>query len=251
MIIGKSAASLMYAWRTQQKCILLDDFVFHHLSDEFDNIDFSEFNVQSARELIPNLIFAMSLTSLLLHGGNVSSFRIDNKELITKGNTKITIGEDLEIFDGEPTGINQVFDDFYWRAGKPHDTMIIESEEDFCKRIFFYETRRSNVSKIVKDFTVISRMSDDELLDPSYGNGIVRIKTQRMFKKNDIKGEFSWQRGDKRYYKKVKFDFEKRFVLPELNQKMTFEQAWNLEQKKEKPWTMWKKLMSKEKTWLD
>ena len=213
MIIGKSAASLMYAWRTQQKCILLDDFVFHHLSDEFDDIDFSEFNAQTAREMIPNLIFTMSLTSLLLYNGNVSSFRSENQELITKGNTKIVINEEVEIFDGKSIGVNQVFDDFYWRAGKPHDRTLIKSEEDFCKRIVFYQSRRSNVSKLVKDFTVVSLMSDDELLDPSYGNGIVRIKTQRMFKKNDIKGEFSWQRGDKRYYKKVKFDFERRSVL--------------------------------------
>ena len=241
----------MYAWRTQQKCILLDDFVFHHLSDEFDDIDFSEFNAQTAREMIPNLIFTMSLTSLLLYNGNVSSFRSENQELITKGNTKIVINEEVEIFDGKSIGVNQVFDDFYWRAGKPHDRTLIKSEEDFCKRIVFYQSRRSNVSKLVKDFTVISLMSDDELLDPSYGNGIVRIKTQRMFKKNDIKGEFSWQRGDKRYYKKVKFDFERRSVLPKLKQKMTFKEAWNLEQKKEKPWIMWKKLMSKEKTWLD
>lgn len=251
MIIGRSAASLMYAWRTQQKCVLLDDFVFHHLSDEFDDIDFSEFNVQTAREMIPNLIFTMSLTSLLLYNGNVSSFRLENQELITKGNTKITINEEIEIFDGEPIGINQVFDDFYWRAGKPHNTTLIKSDEDFCNKIVFYQSRRSNVSKSVKDFTVVSLMSDDELLDPSYGNGIVRIKTQRMFKKNDIKGEFSWQRGDKRYYKKAKFDFERRSVLPKLIQKMTFKEAWNLEQKKEKPWIMWKKLMSKEKTWLD
>lgn len=250
MIIGSTLTSLLYAWRLQRKCILLEPFLFHPWSDEYLDIDFSEFNVENAEQLKNNLTFIMGLTSLLIHQDNVSSYRPQTNVLITKGNTRIQLKEEAEIFDGKKTGQNQVFDEFYWRSGQPHDNLLFQTDDRFCNRIHFATSKRSSVSNRVKDFTVVSNLSDRMLLNPDYGNGMTRIKTQRIFKSEGLKGEFSWQRGDKRYYKKIKFDFVGREVLPRLEQKMTFKEVWEMEQKEGEQWKMWKRLMSREKTWL-
>jgi hypothetical protein len=250
LIVGRTIASLLYAWRLQEKCILEEPFCFHWLSDEFDNIDFSEFNVQNSEQFCQNLFIIMGITNLLMYPGRIATYREEDNVVITKDNTRIQLKDKPKRFDGKNLGINQVFDEFYWRAGQAHDRTLVQTEDNFCNRIYFYETQRHSVHKSVKDFTVASYLTDSELLSPDWGNGMTRIKTHRIFKSEDIKGEFAWQRGDKRYHKKVKFDFVDRKVLPRIEQKMTFKEVYDMKQKEGKEWIMWKKLTSQEKTWL-
>ena len=250
MIVARSLTGLLYAWRLQEKCILVEPFCFHNLSDEFAGIDFKDYNVQNSEQFMASLITIMSITSLLLHYGNVASFREEDKTIITKGNNRIEIKEDVEIFDGKDLDENQVFDEFYWRAGTQHILTKIKGDDDFCKTIYFYPSERQTVHNSVKDFIVASIMTNSQLLDPDYGNGMVRIKTQRMFKENGLKGDYAWTRGETRYYKAIKFDFVDRIVVPRIEQKMSFKEVFNMEQKEGKEWKMWKRLMSREKTWL-
>jgi hypothetical protein len=93
-------------------------------------------------------------------------------------------------------------------------------------------------------------LSDKQLLDPDYSQGIARLKAARIFKSEGLKGDYAWQRGDKKYYKSIKFDFADRTVLPKVEQKMTFKEVYEMKQIKGEPWKMWKRLTSKEKTWL-
>ena len=248
MIVGKTISSLLYAWRLQEKCILLDPFLFHPLSEEFETIDFSDFNVENAKQLSENLLFIMSFTNLLQHGGNIANLR--DGVIITKGNRRIQIDSDIEFFDGKNLGFNEVFDHFHWRSGQSHQTTLVKTDDNFCKTLVFYESTRNGVNTATKDFTTVSNLTDNELLDADYGQGMVRIKTARILKSEGFKGEFAWQRGDKRYYKSIKFDFAGRDVLPRVEQKMTFKEVWNMKQKEGTPWKMWKRLISREKTWL-
>ena len=250
MIVGRTISSLLYAWRLQEKCILLEPFLYHPLSAEFAGIDFSEFNVENGEEFTQNLLFIAGFTSLLLHGGNIAGFRPEDKKIITKGNRRIMINSDVKIFDAKNLGFNEVFDSFYWRSGQAHDIPQIKTEDNFCKRVVFYESRRNGVNRQTKDFTTASYLSDKELLSADYGQGMARLKTARMFKSEGLKGEFSWQRGDKRYYKSIKFDFAGREVLPRVEQEMTFKEVYEMKQVEGEPWKMWKRLTSKEKTWL-
>tara|TARA_R100000458_G_C8261975_1_gene237394 strand:+ start:1063 stop:1818 length:756 start_codon:yes stop_codon:yes gene_type:complete len=250
LIVGRTISSLLYAWRLQEKCILLEPFLYHPLSEEFEDIDFSEFNVENGEEFTQNLLFIAGFTSLLLHGGNIAGFRPEDKTIITKGNRRISFNSDVKIFDAKNLGFNEVFDSFYWRSGQAHDTSQIKTEDDFCKRVVFYESRRNGVNRQTKDFTTVSYLSDKDLLSADYGQGMARLKTARIFKSEGLKGEFSWQRGDKRYYKSIKFDFAGREVLPRVEQEMTFKEVYGMKQVEGEPWKMWKRLTSKEKTWL-
>ena len=250
MIVGRTISSLLYAWRLQEKCILLEPFLYHPLSEEFEDIDFSEFNVENGEEFTQNLLFIAGFTSLLLHGGNIAGFRPEDKTIITKGNRRISINSDIEIFDAKNLGFNEVFDSFYWRSGQSHEKTLVKTEDNFCKRIVFYESRRNGVNRQTKDFTTVSYLTDKELLDADYGQGMARLKTARIFKYEGLRGESAGSRGDKTYYKSIKFDFAGREVLPRVEQKMTFKEVYEMKQVEGEPWKMWKRLTSKEKTWL-
>ena len=250
MIVGRTISSLLYAWRLQEKCILLEPFLYHPLSEEFEDIDFSEFNVENGEEFTQNLLFIAGLTSLLLHGGNIAGFRPEDKTIITKGNRRISINSDIEIFDAKNLGFNEVFDSFYWRSGQSHEKTLVKTEDNFCKRVVFYESRRNGVNRQTKDFTTVSYLTDKELLDADYGQGMARLKTARIFKYEGLRGESAGSRGDKTYYKSIKFDFAGREVLPRVEQKMTFKEVYEMKQVEGEPWKMWKRLTSKEKTWL-
>lgn len=249
MIVGKTISSLMYAWRLQRKCILLEPFSFHPLSEEFVDIDFSEFNVENPTQLKDNLLFIMNFTNLLQYGGNIANLR-DDGVIITKGNRRIALKDSPQIFDAKNTGFNAVFDNFHWRSGQQHQKTIIKGDEDFCKTILFYPSIRHGVNSLTKDFTAVSYLSDKELLDPDYSQGMARIKTARILKYEGLRGDFAAQHGDKKYYKSIKFDFAGREVLPKVEQIMTFREVWETKQIKGEPWKTWKRLTSTEKTWL-
>ena len=249
MIVGKTISCLLYAWRLQVECVLQEPLLFHPLSEEFENIDLSSFAVRSPVQLKNNLLFTMSLTNLLKYGGNVSSLREDGT-IITKGNRRIALKDSPQIFDGKNTGFNSVFDNFHWRSGQQHQKTLVKTEDNFCNRVVFYPSTRHGVNSLTKDFTTVSYLSDKELLNADYSQGMARLKTARILKYEGLKGDFAWQRGETRYFKSIKFDFAGREVLPKVEQKMTFKEVWEMEQVQGEPWKMWKKLTSTEKTWL-
>jgi hypothetical protein len=249
VIVGRTISCLLYAWRLQRQCILLEPFLFHPLSEDFDDIDFTEFNVSSSEELKDNLLFIMGITNLLKHGGNVASLREDGV-IITKGNRRISLKDSPQNFDGKNTGFNAVFDNFHWRSGQQHEKTLVKTGDNFCNRIVFYSSTRHGVNSLTKDFTTVSYLSDKELLNSDYGQGMARIKTARILKFEGLRGDFAWQRGEKKYYKSIKFDFAGREVVPRVEQKMTFKEVYGMKQVKGEPWKTWKRLTLKEKTWL-
>ena len=87
-------------------------------------------------------------------------------------------------------------------------------------------------------------------MNSDYGQGMARIKTARILKSEGLRGDFAWQRGEKKYYKSIKFDFAGREVVPRVEQKMTFKEVYGMKQVKGEPWKTWKRLTLKEKTWL-
>jgi len=249
VIVGRTMTCLLYAWRLQKECILQEPFLFHPLCSDYYGLDFQEFNVETPSELKNNLLFIMELTNLLNYAGNISNLR-DDGVIITKGHRRIALKDSPQIFDGKNTGFNAVFDNFHWRAGQQHQKTLVKTEDNFCNRVVFYPSTRHGVNSLTKDFTTVSYLSDKELLDADYGQGMVRIKTARILKYEGLKGDFAWQRGDKKYFKSIKFDFAGREVLPRIEQEMTFKEVWEMEQVQGEPWKMWKKLISTEKTWL-
>jgi len=252
LIIGNSIEALLYAWRTQTKIVSPNlSYVFRH-DKTFVNYDFSFINAKNPKQLYSNLIFVMSLNSLLLFQGNISSVREEGKEvtIITKGNRKVTIvTEEIVHFDKQASSYN-VYDFFDVREMSSHnEKQILDPTSNFVNQIDFYNSPRTTQSTH-NDLVGSSRMTPEDLLDPNLGQGIVKIKIARMLKSAGIKGKFAWQRNEKRYYKKPKIVFYKRVIVPTIETIMTFKDVYNLEQNKGKPWKMLETMRKKEGTSL-
>jgi hypothetical protein len=246
IIIGRTPSCLLFSWRTQTPCILKSHLIYHCCDSQFEDLDFSEFNAKTISEMVTNLSFIMTFTGLLLHPSNVQSLRIDDKiNLITNNNRKIVYDAEAIQFDGKQDKLFDVYDEFYWRRGSAHKVDSLASRERFCRRIDFYSSNRRNVRPDTKDLTVVSILDAEQLLSPDYGNGVVRIKALRMMAKAGLKGQLGMIKNGKEYYKRIKMDFHKRESIPRFKQMMGFEEAFQMEQQREKPWKTFEKLRFK------
>lgn len=249
IIIGRTPSCLLFSWRTQTPCILTHDLTYHRCDPQFEDLDFSEFNANDPIEAITNLSFIMGFTGLLLQPNNVQNLRIDsNINLITNNNRTIIYNAEPVHFDGKQEKMFDVYDEFYWRRGTAHDVDVLMSRDRMCRKISFYSSRRRNVRPDTKDLTVASVMDENELLNPDYGNGMVRIKALRMMHDAGLKGQLGMVKDGKEYYKQIKMDFHSREAIPRFKQKMTFKEVFEMEQQKEKPWKMFETLRFRQRT---
>jgi len=200
--------------------------------------DFEFMNAANPKQLYNNLTFALGLTSLLIYPNKISNIRKYKKEvnIITSGNRKITLHVDeFDRFDKETEMFN-VYDFFDTREMSSNDaTILTDPDGDFIYQLNLYKTPRVEHNK-TKDLVGSSRMNMKQLLSPDYGQGIAMLKMLRMLKSAGINGKFAWQRGDKRYYKRPKLEFYRRVTSQVLKPKYSFDEIYNMEQIREKPW---------------
>ena len=247
MIIGKTLESLLYARRTQQRIILVDPTYVFRFDDEFKDYDFSFINASDPKELWINLCFAMSFTSLLLFPDNVKSIRETDSglDVFTKGSKLKTIfADDIEYFDQKVDDQYNVYDFFDTRATRYHDKQEIRDTDDFVKKINFYTSPRVDKGN-TKDLVASSVMTREQLLDPDWGNGIVKLKVLRMLASEGITGHLSVRTATKEYYKKPKIEFYKRVTSERYIPSLSFDKVYNMEQIEGEAWKIIQKLRAK------
>ena len=250
LIIGRSLESLLYAWRTQTKIVVQDpEYVFRH-DLRLLEYDFEFMNAENPKQLYNNLTFALGLTSLLICPNKISNIRKYKKEvnIITSGNRKITLHVDEVIrFDKEANSFN-VYDFFDTREMSVNDaTILTDPQGSFIYQLNLYDTPRTSHNK-TKDLVGASRLTMKELLSPDYSQGIAMLKMLRMLKSAGINGKFAWQRKDRRYYKRPKLEFFRRVTSQLLKPMHSFEEIYNMEQIRERPWKTLETLRKREKT---
>ena len=250
LIVGRSIESLLYAWRTQTKIVVKDpEYVFRH-DKRFEKYDFSFMNANNPKELYNNLVFALSLTSLLLCPGNIATIREqdDCVNIVTRGNRKLSVHpKEIIHFDSESSMFN-VYDFFNTREMTPTELSTLEdAETDFIYQINFYKSPRVFSSR-TRDVVGASRMTQEQLLSPDLGQGIAMLKMLRMFKAAGVKGKFAWSRKDKRYYKRPKIEFHRRVISRQLIPKHSFEDVYKMNQIEGDPWKMLEKLRKRQET---
>ena len=204
-------------------------------------------NAKDPRELWVNLCFVMSLNSLLLFPDNVENIRETEAglDVFTKGSKIKHIKTDsVKYFDQKLDNLLNVYDFFDTRSMRVHDKREIEEEGLFANRINFYRSPRVD-NGITKDFVVSSVMTPEELLDPDWGNGIVKIKALRMFASEGITGMLSVKTEKKTYYKKPKIEFYKRVVSERWQPMLSFDEIYNMKQEKGEAWRMAQTLKAK------
>ena len=249
MIIGRSLSSLLYCWKTQTRCIIHEPIQPHRFDKEYCGYDFSFANANDSKELWVNLCFTMALSSLLLFPGNVESIREedDGIAVITKGSRIKRLKTDsLTYFDEKIADSFDVYDFFDTKLMRRHDRNELLDSDDFVSQINFYKSRRDSVS--TKDLVASSRMTREQLLDPSYGNGIAKIKVLRMLKSEGITGPLSVRTEKKTYYKNPKIEFFERVVSERSKPLHTFKEVFNMKQTEGEEWKMIQKLKARQTT---
>jgi hypothetical protein len=248
IVITRSIEGLLYAWRNELKCVVHKPLYIDKYSEEYDGLDFSFLNAENANQLWSNLSFAMALSGLLLCPDNIENIRHveDGIDIVSKGQRIMNIKSDKILnFDEKIQDSFDVYDFFDTRSTKVHDHWQIDDDSDFVRRINFYVSPRIGVKKCTKDFVSLSRMTQKELLDPDYGNAIVRLKAMRMMSDNGITGPLSVRTETKTYYKKPKVDFYKRIVSERTKKIFSFKEVYDMEQARGDSWKMIQKLKAR------
>lgn len=229
------------------RCIIHDPLYSHRFDKDYEDYDFSFMNSKDPRELWSNLSFAMAMSSLLLVPNNVESTREEEGGItvVTKGSRIKKFKTDGVIYFDEviPNTVD-VYDFFDTRSTRVHDKTEILDSDDFVRQINFYPSPRSSVA-VTKDLVTSSRMTTEQLLDPAYGNGIVRLKTLRMLKSEGITGPMSVKTEKKTYYKKPKIEFFKRVVSERTKPLYSFSEVYGLKQIEGEAWKMIEKLRAR------
>lgn len=185
----------------------------------------------------------MAMSSLLLFPDNVESMREepDGITVVTKGaRIKNVKTDSLIYFDEEIKDSFDVYDFFDTKLMRRHEQDELLDSDDFVKQINFYKSPRDSVS--TKDLVTSSRMTREQLLDPSYGNGIAKIKALRMLKSEGITGPMSVRTEKKIYYKNPRIEFFERVVSERVKPLHSFEDVYNMRQIEGEEWIMIQKL---------
>ena len=88
------------------------------------------------------------------------------------------------------------------RGGK-HEIDLIETTDDFVSKIWFYPTDRIDGNSPVKDACIVSRLTEQQLLDFDYSQTMARFKMVAEMESRGMKGTFNGlsPTGTPKYYK--------------------------------------------------
>lgn len=251
LIIGCSIESLLYAWKTQTKIVVKDpEYVFRH-DRRFSNLDLSFMNAENPKQFYNNLVFALSLTSLMLCPDNVATIREEDDavNIVTKGSRKLVLHPNEIIYFDKETDVFNVYDYFDTREMTRNGISQLTDDDDFIYQLDLYKSPRSCNTRS-RDMVGSSRMTHEELLSPDLGQGIAMIKTLRMLKAAGVTGKFAMERKGKRYYKKPRIEFYRRVVSRQLKPKFSLKKIYNMKQEQGEAWKMLEKLRKREETSL-
>ena len=241
IIVGRSLTCLLYAWRTQTRCIVKDPEYIYRFDKRYSGYDFSFMNATNVKELWSNLSFAMSVSSLLLYPNDIQTIRMeDNLTIMTKGNRRIIFHPDEVVMFDKEENMFGVYDFFDVKHLKPHSVTRIEDNSDFVSQLDFY-----TFNGPTRGLLAASKMTQKEVLDPDLGQGIAKLKAVRMMEDEGLTGPFSRTYKGKRYYKKPKIEFHKRVVTPLFESNCSFGEAYNMKQKEGEAWKMIERLRTR------
>jgi hypothetical protein len=114
---------------------------------------------------------------------------------------------------------NLVFDWIHVRRGLVHKfDRIFDRGGDFVKKLIFYPSERISGNNHMKDVVAVSHLTDEELLDPEYGELYVRFKVVDIMKRAGIRGKrngFRYGDRNRPTFLQVRLDPPRREVFPQ------------------------------------
>lgn len=162
-----------------------------------------------------DLAFSLSITKYLPFSDMIIALRLENENLlkaVTKNGLVLSIKfsnliiTDDYMLEGLPPSIgktntdNWVIDWFDVNIGSihPHD-FIIDDNEQFVKKIYFYISKRTFKNSTKKDLVSVSKIKEEDLNTFDYSETMARFKILKMMDSAGIKG--NWDKTNQRYVK--------------------------------------------------
>lgn len=207
VVIGSNLNAVLYAYKTNSIFInnsVYSIFPFDEIGLSLDLGNTVLGPEESKRDVFNSLAYDISMYGMSPFSGILESLRvntIDNElNVITKnGHVSKCKYNFLRIFDSNMiSGLPfdemgklqnyRVFDWFNVRSGAQHEHEYLYSDDDFCKKIYFFLSPRIDGNKSKKDLVVESIISEKNINNVNYSDTIARLKTASMMKESGIKG---------------------------------------------------------------
>jgi len=230
LVIGENLNAIIYANQNSAKILSLHEptiLPFNQFHTEFDlglrNVKLGD----SKYDVNRHLTFDAALSGRIPFTDNLVSVQIDSEsnlvKAITKNHSVVSIRYDkLRIFNtdgvrGLPFEVPMVINDYTvvdWfdvKSGAKHQhDFIIDPENSFVQKIYFYLSERTDGNVHYKDLISKSILTKEELHSPDYSDAVARLKTISMMKEAGIKGTSN----GKKQFLPIKLEFYRREVIP-------------------------------------
>jgi hypothetical protein len=215
IIIGSSLGALSYAFRHGLPVFfttprrphrfeyfnapkIIDDLRITHEENKLTTPNGEVYRGQKKVFLWEKLAFTLNLSGLCPLNGSATNLRIENNNLLKAYNDFSLISsiefDKATIFD-ENLNIETrkieppryvVLDWFSAHSGGKHNIDLIQTEDEFVKEIWFYESDR--VHSGIKDICAISYLTEDQVDEFEFSDTYARFKTQKIMELNGMKG---------------------------------------------------------------
>ena len=250
VVIGSSLEALTYAFLNNLPVIHTKICKPHFLERFKDDQNLSMFEIDNKQitlktnnKAIPvgikkiflweKLYFNLSLSGLIPLESKCVSIRLSDN-IIRASTSKARLAKikfnQLIIFDDHCfTGLGsykikektyEVYDWFKVRSGMKHEYDIIDGDNNFVNKIYFYQSDRVDGNHPFKDAISYSILTKEQLNDFEYSDINARFKTLYLMKKQGIKGTRNGRDSlnkDKYKYYAVKIENVKREVIESKN----------------------------------
>ena len=207
IVIGGCLSALLYSYYNNCPCIFSKPDIPFEFDVFDDKYDFSFLGVKEPSRIAiwKRLVASLSLGGLLPMSDKVESISIQENMLkaITKNSRlgrfefeKLIIFSDVDIrglpgIKEQKIGKCRVIDWFHVRSGMQHDHDLLQTEDEFIKKVIFYPSDRfgNQASKrIRKDLVALSHLDEDQLGVFEYSDTMAKFKIIQMMKDIGIKG---------------------------------------------------------------
>ena len=237
IVIGGGLNAQVYAYYTKCPCICGNNaapFRFDMLQKEVVQ-ELSGQNKNSL-QIWESLNFILGLSGQLIMGDKVASINIRDDILkVTTHNSrlarfkfnKLVVFDDhnvygLPLIKERKIGKSRVLDWFDVRSGMEHEHDLLETKDEFIRKVIFYPSDRFGnqaSGRIRKDLVAVSFLEDHQLKDFEYSDTMARFKILQMMKDAGIRGARNGRDVNNpevyRYYS-PKIEATQREIIPDV-----------------------------------
>jgi hypothetical protein len=222
IVVGHSIEAVLYSYLNEYPIVVTSTNSPYPF--EVVNFELPNFFGRKKNEIWSLLLFELSMKGLAPFSKNATSLRIEEKKisLFLKQTDKVIISfKKCYIFDNDKVICDNiilkkeepkymVLDWFNVRSGASHDVEVINTEDDFVKDVYFYNSVRIDGDRGLKDLVSISYMDDEQLNNFDYSDTVARFKIESLMREKGILGSKSGFDGNgkqKRFPIKIEANF--------------------------------------------